>query len=67
MFYLSQVSSQLKCFDTFSLFLNHYENLVFLKSILFWEISDLSNKVHDRQNTESYRLLYTKNGKNANE
>ena len=55
--------SQLKCFETFSLILNHNENPVFLENLLFWEISDLPNKVHGRQNTESYRLLYTKMGR----
>ena len=56
--FFSQVSSQHKGFETFSLILKHDENPVFLENLLFWEISDLSNKVHGRQNTESYRLLY---------
>ena len=65
--FFSQVSPQTKCFETFSLVLNHNENPAFLENLLFWDISDLSNKVHGRQNTESYRLLYTKNEKDASQ
>ena len=64
--FFSQVSSQLKSFET-SLILNHDEKPVFLENLLFWEMSDLLNKVHGRQNIESYRLLYTKNGKDASQ
>ena len=40
--FFSQVSSQLKGFETFSLILNHDEKPVFLENLLFWEMSDLS-------------------------
>ena len=55
--FFSQESSQLKYFETFSLILNHDENPVFLENLLLWEISDLSNKVHGRQNRIAYCIL----------
>ena len=61
------LSSQFKCFETFSLILNQDKNPVFLENLLVREVSDLSNEVHGRQNRESYRLQYTKKGKDASQ
>ena len=41
------------------------ENPVFWENLLLWEISDLSNNVHGRQNIESYHLLCTNNEKDT--